>query len=407
MGFFEMRLAIESGNLSAVEAALSSMADINECEFYVEELDSNLSALHLSAYFGRESIVAALLRRGAFPDVITREREAFLEIVCSYITLGFWGRAGRYTALHLASIRENAGCIKLLLANGADYKIKDRKGNLALTPDKLCNNICISDRLICLDFSIYGLFKAEYIPLIATALSLGTIKVVNFEFPPIDFDKGFIIPGREGPNEELELLLRLLAVLKSSRNLCDVTLSVKYIFNTQHSIGSYLLPDQLIYMRKGLVKVLNALLGLTELNSLVKVSFGCIQHVHKKISQESYTETYSEREYPSGFYRNRTVTKTREKVEYETKDLLRIDNDTMRSIARDPAGSKQHLGELDNSIMWEGDSWARIFSSQEARMAKKILDAEVIVGFCSRFSSALRAEDEVRPAHISASVGRR
>lgn len=394
-----IRRAIETNDIVALQE-LCLEKDINNHFFYVVKLDSNLTPLQLATYLGHEDIVNFLLSEGASVNAISQENENLSQRGARFFTCGVWRRKGGYTSLHLAS-EYQPDCIKMLLANGADYTIKDKCGNFPLKIEQLCNNFSVSPHLISLDLSIYNNFNEKYLDLIDFAFKQGKVQKICINFSSIYL-------GAE--DENLRSFLKLIDILKENIHLREIKfINAKYIIKTYSGqLGSCMSQDALMPIRKTLVRILNALLALSE-NKLVRhIDFGEIIHLHK----EYRTEYYSEYEY-AGSYPNRSyqlVQKQRTKTIESSQVLLKLSNDSIAKIAHSPTVSFKQFSNENDRIMSEADAWGRLFSSEESRMVKKIIDPEILVGFCTKLNNTLSknissltadSKQEEKPEHIS------
>lgn len=381
--------AIQDDDLGKVKSVLPGLGNIDDTVFYVKELDAMLTAFQVSIYFGCKDIADFLLSRGSALNAVTRETEHCCQLAARFLTFGFWCRSGSFTALHIAS-KYQINCIGFLLAKGANYKATDRRGNLPLTIAQLCNNFSVSPQLIELDTSIYGDFKQEYLSLVEAAIRTGNIKIVNIKFPPIH-----LVKGLQNINENLKTFLSLLALLRNNAHLTNITLDVQYIIKTSSGeLSRSLLPclsdAQLTHIRKAITRVLNSLLDLAKYGALQQVKLGEISHVHTEVR----IETYSHYKYKADG-KMELVTETKTIKTKKTTSLLKIDNTSIKKVVADPPAHAKKFQEISDDVMVNGNGLVMaMFSSSERLMTRKVLDPEIIVGFCARFYPLLKSDPE-------------
>lgn len=397
-----MRQAIETNDLPGLLRAINVTPDINQRWFYVQALDSTLTALQLAAYLGHRDMVACLLDHGAQPNVQSAEKESCLQSAARFLSFGFWQREGRYTALHLAArYAKSPDCISLLLAAGAEYHLRDRRGQLPLTLHQLCYKFSTDDRLTSFDLSIYGNFKAEYLPLLETAFIRGQVKKIKVKLPDISFGSD---------HEALNLFFELIERLKRNRHLSEIILDVAYLFKTNEYYNGYKglvlgssTDGSLIQIRREVVQVLQAILSLAEQTQLESFDFGVMKHVHKKTAVERKTVLSSRMRYNAlrnshdiEYFNEITESET---ITTEEKELLTLNDRNAHDIASvTPEQAIEHLRELDDAVMQKGVGWIRSFYSEETKLANKIIDADVIVGFCHQITQRLRQSATTAPS---------
>lgn len=140
-------LAAQSGSAKIVSILLNSGADINDDDVF------GRTALHSAAADGNLEIVKLLVERGANLNLCDRQGISTLALAVRYSgnldvaryllqKLAAQGDKNSYitavdirgqTVLHAAAAGGNLGIVKLLIEEGADLGLRDKKGNSALS----------------------------------------------------------------------------------------------------------------------------------------------------------------------------------------------------------------------------------------------------------------------------------
>lgn len=380
--------AIHQNDITKV-VELSKTLSLSKKIYYITELDVKGTPLHLATYIGKVEVVNTLLLCGAKIDDGTEESESTLQAGARFLTFGFWQRSGNYTPLAIAGIRNHTDLIQSLLTYGANYKVKDRRKNLPLSIEQLCNNFPNNGEE--LDLRIYPQsFRNECLMPVKNALRRGKIKKLYLGSIP------YLNLGDEKSN--FSLFYNALELIKINPHLETFILDTRFVIKTRTDIISDASEYLLTNCRKNLVKILNAILETVKNSRLHTIDLGKFEHIHTTITKTIKYKDKLEHDYNMYSRRYELMRKSEEVEVTETKEnhqiVFCINNDAILNTGSFPDNRKSILDQVHSERISESGAIGIVAIVKQIAFdvplsTVKLFDTEIITAFFSKMNEIL------------------